>query len=215
MQNVKSEGCCSACDCGKPSGNKKAKIIICLIVLLAVSAIFVYKANSAQQTAKDNTKTAFAAPISNQALEPAVKSVGDKKNIGELLDSLASLNKLAINQDAVFIFVPASDKEIVKKETIDAIASAEKTLKSSNIKIGLYTLRFSQSKEYASIATQLTLPAVLVISKGKGTGSVTGKITETKLIQTYLASSRSGGCCPSGGSTAGCDPSAPVPCPTK
>jgi len=220
MENVKSEGCGPGCDCGKPSGNKKAKTVICLIVLLAICGIFVYKATSAKQGAPTITETAFAAPIVNQATgqEPAVKSVEDKKNVGEVIDSLASLNKLAINQDAVFIFIPANGNEIVKKEVLDAIASAEQKLKSSNIRIGLYTLQFSPSKEYASIAAQLPLPGMLVMSKGRGMGSVSGEITETKLLQAYVTSSRAGGCGPSsscGPSTPGCGPSAPAPGPRK
>jgi hypothetical protein len=201
MENVKSEGCGPGCDCGKPSGNKTVKAVICLIVLLAICGIFVYKAKSAKQTTQDNTETAFAAPILNQATgqEPAVKSVEDKKNVGEFLDSLASLNKVAINQDAVFVFVPASENETISKETINAIAAAEQKLKSSDIRIGLYTLRFSPSKEYAGIASQLTLPGILVMSKGRGMGAVSGEITETKLLQAYVASSRAGGCCPAGG----------------
>jgi len=202
MENVKSEGCGPGCDCGKPSGNKKAKTVICLIVLLAICGIFVYKAKSAKQSALTITETAFAAPILNQATgqEPAVKSVEDKKNVGELLDSLASLNKVAVNQDAVFVFIPANGNETISKETINAIASAEQKLKSSDIRIGLYTLQFSPSKEYADIAKQLTLPSILVMSKGRGMGAVSGEITETKLLQAYVASSRAGGCCPSGGS---------------
>ena len=220
MENVKSKGCGPECDCGKPSGSKKAKTVICLIVLLAVCGIFVYKATSAKQTAQDNTKTAFAAPILNQATgqEPAVKSVEDKKNVGEFLDSLSSLNKVAVNQDAVFVFVPANENETIGKETINAIAATEQRLKSNGIRIGLYTLRFSPSKEYASIASQLTLPGMLVMSKGRGTGAVSGKITETKLLQAYVASSRAGGCGPSsscGPSTPGCGPSAPAPGPRK
>jgi hypothetical protein len=202
MKKMKSEVCGPGYDCGKPSGNKKAKAVICLIVLLAICGIFVYKAKSAKQTTQDNTKTAFAAPILNQATgqEPAVKSVEDKKNIGEFLDTLASLNKVAVNQDAVFVFVPAMGEETVGKETIDAIASAEQKLKSSGIRIGLYTLQFSSpSNEYANIAAQLALPGMLVISKGRGMGTVSGEITETKLLQAYVASSRAGGCCPSGG----------------
>ena len=215
MEDVKSENCGPGCNCGKPSGNKKAKTVICLIVLLAICGIFVYKATSAKQTAEDNTKAAFASPILNQATgqEPAVKPVGDKKNIGEPLDSLASLNKLAINQDAVFVFIPANGNETISKETLNAIASSEQKLKSSNIRIGLYTLQFSPSKEYADIAAQLPPPSILVMSKGKGMGTVSGEITETKLLQAYVASSRAGGsCCPSGsgGSSAGCSPAAPV-----
>jgi hypothetical protein len=213
MEKQKTEVCGPGCDCGKPSGNKKAKVAICLVVLLAICGIFVYKAQSAKQNPQDNTKAEFAAPILNQATgqEPAVKAVGDPKKVGEFIDSLASLNTVAANQDAVFVYVPASENETISKETLNAIASAGQKLKSSDIKLGLYTLRFSPSKEYASIASQLTLPGMLVMSKGKGTGTVSGEITEGKLLQAYVASSRAGGgCCPSGGSSAGCSPTAPV-----
>jgi hypothetical protein len=212
MESVKSEGCGPGCNCGKPAGNKKAKTVICLIILLAICGIFVYKANSAKHTAQDNTKTAFTAPILNQATgqEPAVKPVEDKKNVGEPLDSLASLNKLAMNQDAVFVFIPANGNETISKEILNAIASAEQKIKSSGVKIGLYTLQFSMSKEYADIAAQLPPPSILVMSKGKGMGAVSGEITEGKLLQAYVASSRAGGCCPSGGGSAGCSPTAPV-----
>jgi hypothetical protein len=205
MKKMKSEDCGPGCDCGKPSGNKKAKTVICLIVLLAVCGIFVYKTTSAKQITPAITEAAFAAPILNQAIgqEPAVKSIEDKKNVGELLDSLASLNKVAINQDAVFVFIPIKGNETVNKEITDAIASAEQKLKSSGINIGLYTLQ-SSSPEYANIAAQLPPPGMLVMSKGRGMGAVSGEITETKLLQAYVASSRAGGCCPSGGGSAGC-----------
>ena len=159
MEDVKSEGCGPGCDCGKPSGNKKVKTVICLIVLLAVCGIFVYKANSAKQSVPTITETAFAAPIVNQATgqEPAVKAVEDKKNVGEFHRFACFTEQISCNQDAVFVFVPANDNEIVSKETLDAIASAEQKLKSSGVNIGLYTLQFSPSKEYANIAAQLTL----------------------------------------------------------
>jgi hypothetical protein len=213
MENVKSEGCGPGCDCGKPSGNTKAKAVVCIIVLLAVCGILVYKAMSAKQRAPAITETAFAAPILNQAngQEPAVKSVGDQKKVGEFIDSLASLNKVAINQDAVFVFIPAKGNDIVSKEITDAIASAEQKIKSKGVSLGLYTLQ-SSSPEYANIAAQLPPPGMLVMSKGKGMGGVSGEITETKLLQAYVASSRAGGgCCPSGGGgSAGCGPSAPA-----
>jgi hypothetical protein len=212
MEDVKSEGCGPGCDCGKPSGNKKAKVAICLIVLLSVCGIFVYKAMSAKQIAPVITETAFAAPIANQAnvQEPAVNLVDEKKTVGEFIDSLASLNKVAINQDAVFVFVPANGHETISKETLNAIASAEQKIKSKGVLIGLYTLQPS-SPEYANLAAQLTLPGMLVMSKGKGMGAVSGEITEEKILQAYVASSRAGGCCPSGGGSAGCGPSAPGP----
>jgi len=215
MKNMKSENCSPGCDCGKPSGNKKLKAVICIIVLLAVCGIFVYKAKSAKQAAPANTATAFAIPLVNEVNEQklAAKSVENKKRVGEFIDSLASLNKVAINQDAVFVFVPAAGEETVSKEIMTAIASAEQKLKSNGIQIGLYTLPFSPSKEYANIAAQLTLPGMLVMSKGRGVGTVSGGITEDKIMQAYVASSRAGGCGPSsscGPSTPGCGPSAPI-----
>ena len=91
MEKMKSENCGPGCDCGKPSGNTKVKTVICLIVLLAIGGIFVYKAKSAKQTAPVNTATAFAAPVANEVneqkpavptidkQEPAVQTVEDEK----------------------------------------------------------------------------------------------------------------------------------------
>ena len=223
MEKMKSEDCGPGCDCGKPSGNKKLKAVICLVVLLAISSIFAYKAKTAKQPAPVNTATAFAAPVVKEVneqkpaiptidkQEPVVKAVEEKKTVGQFLDSLASLNKVAVNQDAVFVFIPAKSNDIVSKETIDAIASAEQKIKSTGVQIGLYTLQ-SSSPEYANLAAQLTLPGMLVMSKGRGMGAVSGGITEEKILQAYVASSRAGGCGPSsscGPSTPGCGPSSP------
>jgi len=214
--------CGPGCDCGKPSGNKKLKAVICIIVLLAVGSIFAYKAKNGKQTAQVNpTTTAFAAPIANEVneqnsvtstidkQEPVVKAVEENKKVGEFLDSLATLNKVAIDKDAVFIFVPAKNSDIVSKETFDAIASAKQKIESKGAKLGLYTIQ-SSSPEYANLAAQLTLPGMLVMSKGRGMGAVSGEITETKILQAYVASA-SAGCGPSGcgPSSSGCGP-APV-----
>jgi len=220
---MKSENCGPGCDCGKPSGNTKAKAVVCLIVLLAISGIFVYKAKNAEQTTPVNTATAFAAPVTGEVneqksavstidkQEPVVKTVEGKKRVGEFIDSLASLNKVAINQGAVFVFIPAMGEETVSKETMAVITSAEQKIKSTGVQIGLYTLQ-SISSEYANLAAQLTLPGMLVMSKGRGMGAVSGGITKEKILQAYVASSRGGGCGPSsscGPSTPGCGPSSP------
>jgi len=219
MKKMKSENCAPGCDCGKPSGNKKLKAVICLIVLLVICGIFVYKAKSAKQIAPANTETAFAVPLVNEVnkQKPAAKPVEDNNKVGEFLGSLASLNKVAVDKDAVFVFVPAKESGVVNKEITDAIASAEQKLKSSGINIGLYTLQ-SSSPEYANIAAQLPPPGMLIMSKDRGMGAVSGEITETKILQAYVASSRAGGCGPSsscGPSTPGCGPSSPPLGPRK
>ncbi len=235
--------CGCGCNCSKSSGNKKLKAVVCLVVLLAVCGIFIYKAKAVKQTAGGDTSVAFAAPAVNEqsvavtnidkqepvsqaveikeiieqqaeslAVEPtetAAKTVEKQKKVGELLDSIVSLNKVAANQDAVFIFVPANNSDIVSNEISNAIASAKQKIEAKGLKLGLYTLQ-SSSPEYANLASQLTLPGMLVMSKGKGMGSVSGGITEEKILQAYVASSRAGGCGPSGCGPSGCSPAAPA-----
>jgi hypothetical protein len=233
MEKMNSENCGPGCDCNKPSGNNKLKAVICIIVLLAVVSIFAYKSKNGKQTAPVNTTTAFAAPVttavnSQQKQEvataveinetasqtvdeqnPAVKIVEKKKSVGDYLDSLASLNKVAVNQDAVFVFIPAKGSDLVNKETTNAIALAQKKIEATGAKLGLYTLQ-SGSQEYANIASQLPPPSILVMSKGRGMGAVAGGITEEKILQAYVASA-SAGCGPSGcgPSSSGCGP-API-----
>ena len=213
MKELNSENCGPGCDCGKPSGNKKVKAVVCIVVLLLVCGIFVYKAKNIKQTAPVTTATAFAAPLINDVNEqkPAVKAVEDNKKVGEFLDSLASLNKVAANQDTVLVFIPAKGTQIIDKQTMDAIASARQKIESSGAKLGLYTLQ-SSSPEYTNIASQLPPPSILIMSKGRGMGTASGGITEDKLLQAYVASSRAGGCGPSGcgPSSSGCAPSSPA-----
>ncbi len=167
--------CGPECDCSKPAGNKKFKVVACLVVLLAVVGIFV----------------AVGEEISEQPVE-------EKNSVGKFLDSLASLNTVAVNQDSVFVFLPAKESVVISKDTTDVIASAEQKIeKAAGIKIGLYTLK-SDSPDYANIAAQLSLPGMLVMSKGRGMGTVSGGITEDKIMQAYVASARAGGCGPSG-----------------
>ena len=244
MEKTELENCGPGCDCGKSSGNTKAKVIACLIVLLAVGTILAYKANSTSQTAPSNAAdVAFAAPLLSQNtggdstaaqtttvpsidaaspaetvppvgqdetvlpetdLQQAVKTATAKKKFGDFVDSLSSLNKLAANQDAVFVFLPAKADTTVAKDTDEAVAAVKRTLESQKIRIGLYTLQ-SGSPEYSNIAAQLSLPGMLVLSKGRGMGVVSGEITEAKLLQAYVASTRAGGCGPSGCGPSGCN----------
>ncbi|HBG28799.1 MAG: hypothetical protein A2Y10_06945 [Planctomycetes bacterium GWF2_41_51] len=215
--------CGPGCNCGKPSGSKKLKITICIIVLLAVSSIFAYKTKNGKQTAPVNTATAFAVPIVKEVneqnsvasiidkRESTIKAVEENKKVGEFLDSLSALDKVAINQDSVFVFIPAKGNETISKEIMAAITSAEQKIKSKGASLGLYTMQ-SSSPEYANIAAQLPPPSILVMSKGRGMGAVSGGITEEKILQAYVASSQAGGCGPSGcgPSSSGCAPTAPI-----
>ena len=136
--------------------------------------------------------------------QQVVKAEAPKKKIGDFVESLGSLNKVAVNQDAVFVFLPAKADATIAKETNEAVEAVKRTLESKNIRIGLYTLQ-SGSPEHANIASQLSLPGILILSKGRGMGAVSGEITEAKLLQAYVASTRAGGCGPSGCGPSGCN----------
>ena len=205
-------GCC--CNGGTSSSGKKFRTIVCLIILLAVVGIFIYKANTRQpasNTSEVKNSQAFAIVPAGSNVKaatdtiPAAKSTTEiSKKIGVYLDSLSNLNKVALNQDAVFIFIPAAKVEAVDVTTNNAVLAAQKALADKKINLGLYTLS-STSSDYAMIAAKVQAPAVLVSVKGKGIAAVSGEITETKLLQAFMASARSGGGC--GSSSGGCGPS--------
>ncbi len=201
------------------------KIVVSVLVLLAIAGIFIYKTASAKTDGSSNTSpkqdAAFAfaqsapstAPVAESqpsavatpdAATPDVAKTGQK--IGEDLESLAALNKVALSQDAVFIFVPASSNMLADDKTSAAVLAAERTLITNKIVLGLYTLQ-TNSPNYSAIAAQVQAPAILVACKGKGMAAVSGEITENKLLQAFTASSRAGGCGPSGCGPSGCGPS--------
>ncbi len=160
---------------------------------------------------QSNEKQAEAATTITQAEDRAVAETGsmselpkDSRKIGDYLDSLSMLNQVAMNQDAVFIYIPAKTDEPLDSKASDAVLSAQKTLTAKNLKIGLYTLKTS-SAEYAKLTSQAQPPSFLVASKGKGMSAVSGEVTETKLLQAFTASSRAGGGC---GPSSGCKPGA-------
>jgi hypothetical protein len=224
-------GC--GCNSSDSSLSKKIKTIVCVLVLLAVVGVFIYKNNtrknsSNNQAAQNSPAFAVVATGSNVKAEAtpatvvtrgkaetttvatvaesktiAKKSDESTRKIGVYLDSLSSLNKVALNQDAVFIFIPAPKNEIADEATSKAVNAAQQTLKSKNISLGLYTLP-SSSADYAAIAAQVQAPAILIACKGRGMSAVSGEITETKLLQAFMASSRAGGGC---GGSSGCGPS--------
>jgi hypothetical protein len=127
---------------------------------------------------------------------------------GKPLDSLASLNKVATETDAVFILLAAEDQQdnhTITKE----IEAAAKIIQSSGSRISAFTLK-KNTADYAQLAKQLPAPCVLAMVKGRGTSTVSGDITESKLIQAFVMASRTtSGCCPPGAAPSDCGPLGP------
>jgi MYXO-CTERM domain-containing protein len=141
-------------------------------------------------------ETADAAPVAAPKTEPAAV-------VGQELAAFAELNTLAANRAAVFVFLPAIGPTAGNAPTAPMEAAA-RTLEAQGKKVGLFTLK-TDSPDYEGIAAQAPLPAVLALVAGRSAKVVSGEITETKLVQAFVAASSGGGCGAGGGS---CGPTA-------
>jgi len=114
---------------------------------------------------------------------------------GPELDSLASLNKVAAETDAVFILLAAEDKLKMESVTTEVEAAAKK-IQAGGSRICAFTLK-KDAPNYAQLAKQFSIPCVLAMVKGRGLRAVSGDITEKKLIQAFVMASRpQSGCGP-------------------
>ena len=121
---------------------------------------------------------------------------------GSPLSSLASLNQVAADKSAVFVFLPAADG----KQTEAIKAQVESAVKKSQAR-GSATIAYTLSrdaKEYTEVTKQAPAPCVLVMVKSAGAVPVSGEITEAKLLEALVTASRPSSCGPSGCGPSGC-----------
>lgn len=228
----------SCCPAGSENSGKGWKMVVFILIVIAAGVVlarsFVGKSNSdadqqqlfASLQTDNGSDTTPALPKAIEKVEVPVESeiktetpaiVDNTKNqdvpvksVTELwkadLDSLASLNKVAADSDAVFVLITAKDQLNDKTISKEIEAAAQKIM-ANGTKVSAFRLKES-APEYANIAKQVSVPSVLVMVKSLGMSAVSGEITETKLVQAFVAASRPSGCGPSG-----CGPSGAPGCP--
>ncbi len=99
---------------------------------------------------------------------------------------------------------PLSEKHADKaREVAAVIEKGAATLRDRGIRMGVFTLE-NGSREYADLSRQVPPPGVIAMVKGRGASAVSDDITESKLMQAFVAAASAGGCGPSG-----CGPSSP------
>lgn len=221
-------GCDATCSCNARGLSTRAKTGVCLVVaLVAVALVLLGSANKARTATKTDafaSAPAAAAPMSTPAAAtpmptpaavsptttpatdapaaPAAAKAEPTSVWGPTLNSLASLNELAADKDAVFVFVPAKDG----KQTgaiREQVAAAAKKARARDSSITAYMLS-TDAEEYALIAGQVPPPCVIALVKGAGMAPVSGEITEAKLLEALVTASRPSGCGPSGCGPSGC-----------
>jgi hypothetical protein len=207
---LKSESlaCGPGCDCAPPAKGKTMKVVVSVAILLAVGAILIYKVSSTKNPA-NNAAQASAVFNLGQTASQAQPEAGSqptetsKSVMGEYLNSLNALNQVAMDKDVVFVYIPGQGEQSINGNTNNAVLAAQNTMGKNNINLGLYTLE-TGSPDYSTVSAQVQSPAVLIAVKGKGMTSVSGEVTETKLLQAYTASCSAGGCGSGGCGPSGC-----------
>jgi hypothetical protein len=191
--------CGPGCNCnatGKPS-NKRW--VIGAIVLVAAGVLVARDIVKSDAAPAQTSEQAFALPT---AATNSIAAAPTTEKRMEPIGALAELNAVAVKLDAVFVFLPGKDGT-PSNSPASTMNKAARTIEAQGKKIGLFTL-LPSSHDYDQIEGKISLPAVLAMAKGRGMNAISGDITETKLVQGYLAASSAGGCGPSAG--AGCCP---------
>ncbi len=196
--------CGPGCGCNATGKSGKTRWVIGAIVL-AVAGVMVVRAMIKSNGASFQTSApAFASPAASQTpstnsgtAAPAVES-----SVVTSIGAIAELNTVAAKLDAVFVFLPGKEG-ISANPPLTPMQSAARTIESKGLKCGLFALK-AGSRDYNQIAAQMSVPGVLAMVKGRGKSVISGDITETKLVQGFVAASSAGGCSPSAG--AGCCP---------
>ncbi len=116
---------------------------------------------------------------------------------GTNINSLAELNTVAAEMNAVMVFLPPRNGEPAPS-ALAAINGAQKTLEGRfDIRIGLFTLS-PGGRDYDEFAPKRSGPAVMVIVKTGVKRCIAGELTERRVIEGFMAAVAAGGCCPLG-----------------
>ena len=201
--------CGSGCDCHATTMPGKMRWVIGTIVLFAAGVMVVRALVKSEGASAQPSATAFADPVASMAAATApAKDSGTatpavETSVVTPIGAFTELNTAAEKMNAVFAYLPGKEGAS-GNPPFAVMKSAASVIETQGVKCGLFTLK-AGSADYDKISTQVKLPVVLAIVKGGGMSTVsTSDITETKLVQGFLAASKSGGCGPSAGS--GCCP---------
>lgn len=202
MELLKQQASCcgSECGCHTTGSPGKGRWVIGLVVL-AVAGVMVARAITKSSGTQPAAAPSFAVEsLAAAGTNSSPGAVKDETSVGTTLGALSELNSAAAQTDAVFIFLPANDGSAVPSAPLRAAA---RTVENGGAKCGLFTLK-PGSPDYDAISKQVSVPCVLALAKGGGMVPISGDVTEAKLVQGFVAASRSGGC----GSASSCAPGA-------
>jgi len=202
--------CGPGCGCNAGAKAGKTRWILGVLVLAAAGAMVVRAVSRADGPAVRIAPPDFVAPSGPPAQAAGEKSASDSSTetpaaettVGTPIGAFFELNDVAAQTDAVLIFLPGKEAAAGIIPAAQMKEAARMIEEKAGKKCGLFTLK-PGTRDYEQIGAQMALPGVLAMVKGGGMSAISGDITETKLVQGFVAASSAGGCGSGGG---GCGP---------
>ncbi|MHC4171976.1 MAG: hypothetical protein ACYTBX_02615 [Planctomycetota bacterium] len=205
-------------DCCSPSagGGKSWKTVVFVVVILLAGAVAAHSlltgngetASISQERASFGTTSLSDEPgASTECPATSEQPSGTVAvSCGVTLDSIESLGKSVDESRAnvVFVFLACENDEL-NQATSAQIEATMNMLSAKGKQMATFTLQ-KNSEGYDQMIEQFSVesfPSVIVAGKGCGAATVSGEITETKLLRAFVVASTPvscgpGGCCPSG-----------------
>ncbi len=223
MNSLKPQAACcdGGCGCHFTGKAGKARWAMSAIVLLVAGVLVVRAITKTDHASHQPQSTAFANPVAATSgtashappvvvpettavvpTESAPATVANPSAVAQpaaasgetMIGGFAELNTVAAKSDAVFVYLLGKEATADNAPAIKAMQAAVRTIEAKGgSQCALFTLK-AGSPDYDKLAGQMSLPGVLALVKGKGMSAVSGEITETKLVQGYVAASSAGGC---------------------
>lgn len=203
------QACGAGCACHSAGKVGRLRWVLGILVLLVVATLVsraVMKNNGASPDPAASTFPTLAPTATADTRAPATPvaaATATGISVGASIASLSDLNKVAAAHDAVFVYLPAQDGTSSNSPEA-SMKNAASRINSQGYKVGLFTLE-TGSRDYTQLAAQTSVPGVLALVKGRGMSAISGEITETKLIQGFVAAG-SAACGPGGCGPTGCCP---------
>ena len=202
-QKEETGACGPGCNCGTTGFSSRTRWMVCGIVAAAAVVTAVVHVSRVEAAESQKKQQDYSSAIPVVAMTNAAKPQAAAAGWGVPLKSLAELNTVATNTDAVFVVVPSLDGErtaAIQKE----VATAAATITGRGTKAGTFLLS-RDAQEYAGLVQQTGVPVVLTMVKGGGMATVKDKeVTQDGLLKAYVAASRPSSCGGSGCGPSGC-----------
>ena len=189
--------CGPDCACNtKTAASSPAKLILLAAIIIVAGAALGY--SLMRKSHADSAASPVGYPaLSHSAAQDKKQSSPSQPEAFAPLESFAALNTVAKELGGVFVLLVDNDAGKTPA-MVQEISAAKNDIASRGLQMGLFQLN-RNSPDFDGASAQLKPPGVLVLVKGKGMRGVRGDdITQTNLLQAFMAAMQPSGCCAPG-----------------